>query len=79
MSRDTRDRVPLDWAGSRFNLANALALLAERSGDRGTLEEAIACMRDAAAVYREGNVTYWLPVAERRVGEMEAALAAMPR
>ena len=75
----TRDRVPLDWAHSQYNLANTLALLAERSGDRGTLEEAIACMRDAAEVYRQGNVTYWLPIAERRVREMEAALAAMPR
>ena len=75
----TRDRVPLDWAGSRLNLGNTLALLAERSGDRGMLEEAIVCMRDAAEVFRQGNVTHWLPVAERRVGEMEAALAAMPR
>ena len=75
----TRDRVLLDWAFSRHTLANALALLAERSGDRGTLEEAISCMRDAAEVYREGNVTYWVPEAERRVREMEAALAAMPR
>ena len=75
----TRDRVPVDWAQSQLNLANTLALLAQRSGDRGTLVEAIGCMRVAAEVYREGDVTYWLPVAERRVREMEAALAAMPR
>ena len=75
----TRDRAALDWAQSLYNLANTLALLAERSGDRGTLEEAIACMRVAADIYRDGNVTYWLPEADRRVREMEAALAAMPR
>ncbi len=75
----TRARVPPDWAQSQYNLANALATLAERTGDRARMTEAIASMRNAAAVYREGNNTYWGPIAERRVTEMEATLAKMPR
>ena len=43
------------------------------------MTEAITSMRNAAAVDREGNNTYWGPIAERRVTEMEATLAKMPR
>ena len=75
----TRARVPPDWAQSQYNLANALATLAERTGDRARMTEAITSMRNAAAVDREGNNTYWGPIAERRVTEMEATLAKMPR
>ena len=78
LEENTRDRVPLDWAMTQYNLAEALAVLAERTHDRGRMTEAIAAMRDAAEVYRQGNVTYWLPIAERRVKDMEAALAKMP-
>ena len=34
-------------------------------------------MRNAAEVYRQGNVTSWLPIAERRVKAMQATLAKM--
>jgi hypothetical protein len=39
--------------------------------------EALDCMRDAAEVYREGGNTYWLPIAERRIRDIDAQLAAM--
>ena len=74
----TRDRVPLDWAQSQHTLANALSTLAERTHDRARMTEAIASMRNAAEVYRQGNVTYWLPIAEQGIAAMEAALAKMP-
>jgi hypothetical protein len=35
-------------------------------------------MRNAAEVYRQVNVTYWLPIAEQRIAAMEATLAKMP-
>ncbi len=73
----TRDRVPLDWAGSRYNLGNALAFLAERTDDRARIVEAIDCMRDAAQVFREGGNTHWLPFAERRITELQAVLSKM--
>jgi hypothetical protein len=34
-------------------------------------------MRSAAVVYREGHVSSWLPVAEKRITEMKAQLASM--
>ena len=70
--------MPLDWASSQYNLSNALALLAEWTRDRALLIDALGRMRDAAEVYREGGNSYWLPVAERRIAAMEAALAAWP-
>jgi tetratricopeptide (TPR) repeat protein len=73
----TRDRAPLGWAFARHGLGNALATLAERTGDRARMAEAIVCLRDAALVYREGGNSHWLPVAERRITKLEAALAGM--
>ena len=73
----TRDRVPPDWAQSQHTLANVLATLAARTHDRARMTEAIASMRNAAEVYRQGNVTYWLPIAEQRIAAMEATLAKM--
>ena len=42
------------------------------------MTEAIASMRDAAEVYRQGNVAYLLPIAEQWIAAMEATLAKMP-
>ena len=75
----TRERVKLDWASSQHNLANALAALATRLRDPVRMAEALGCMRGAAEVFREGGNTYALPIAERRIEEIEAQLAAMRR
>ena len=77
LEENTRDRGPLDWAATQYNLANVLATLSERTKDRTRMTEAIASMRNAAEVYRQGNVTYWLPIAEQRIAAMEATLAKM--
>jgi tetratricopeptide (TPR) repeat protein len=37
----TRDRVPLDWAGTQNNLGNALRDLGSRAGDTATLQSAL--------------------------------------
>jgi hypothetical protein len=42
----TRERVPLDWAGTQNNLGIALARLGEREGRTETLQQAV----DAAAL-----------------------------
>lgn len=73
----TRERVPLDWAYSRHALALALAILAERTHDRAQMTAAITALHDAAEVYRQGNVSRWLPEAERRIGELETTLIDM--
>ena len=70
----TRERVPLDWAYSEHALANALAALAKRQKSVARMEEALTCMRGAVEVYQQGKETYQLPIAQRRVTEMEAEL-----
>ena len=45
--RNTRERVPLDWAGTQMNLGNALRVLGERESGTARLEEAVAAFRDA--------------------------------
>jgi tetratricopeptide (TPR) repeat protein len=72
-----RDCVPLDWAATQNNLGNALETLGLRQHDPAQLAQALACMRGAAEVYRHAGNTYWQPVVERRVGEIEARLAAL--
>ena len=43
----TRERVPLDWAGTQNNLGNALGVLGERESGTARLEEAVAAYRAA--------------------------------
>jgi hypothetical protein len=43
----TRDRVPLQWAGTQNNLGTALATLGERESGTARLEEAVAAYRAA--------------------------------
>ena len=43
----TRERVPLDWAGTQSNLGNALQILGEREGETTRLEEAVTVFRAA--------------------------------
>ena len=43
----TRDRVPLDWAGTENNLGIALGTLGERESGTARLEEAVAAYRAA--------------------------------
>ena len=43
----TRERVPLDWAGTQNNLGNALSTLGERESGTARLEEAVAAYRAA--------------------------------
>ena len=71
-----RDRVPLDW-GTQNNLGNALATLAARQKNTLLLEEALASMRGAVDAYQQAGEGYWLPIAQRRIAEMEAELAEM--
>ena len=47
----TRDRVPLDWAGTQNNLGNALLALGEREGSAEHVEQAVAAYRSALDVF----------------------------
>jgi tetratricopeptide (TPR) repeat protein len=73
----TRERVPLQWAYAQHGLANALAALAKRVRSAVLIEEALVSMRGALDAYQQAGEGYWLPIAQRRVAEMEADLAEM--
>jgi hypothetical protein len=75
----TRDRAPLAWAHSQRGLANALAAIAKRRKSAAVMDEALVCMRNAVEVYQQGGVSYWLPIGQRRVAEMEVDLADLRR
>lgn len=66
-----RETAPLDWAYAQHNLADAVAAMALRRGDRVQMMEAIVRMRGAIEVYRKVNHKFWVPIAERRLTEME--------
>jgi tetratricopeptide (TPR) repeat protein len=75
----TRERVPPQWASSQYGLARVLAVLAIWQKSAVRMQEAIARMRDAADEYkREGN-SYWLPIAQRLVSEMEFELIELQK
>jgi Tetratricopeptide repeat len=73
----TRERVPLQWAYTQHGLGSALAALAKRQNDDALMEEALLSMRGAVDAYQQAGEGYWLPIAQRRMAEMEAELAAM--
>jgi tetratricopeptide (TPR) repeat protein len=73
----TRARVPLDWAYTQQGLATALGVLAKRQGNPALLQGALASMRGALDAYQQAGEGHWLPIAQRRVAEMEAELAEM--
>jgi hypothetical protein len=60
-----------------IGLASALAAFAKRQNNAALLEEALASMRGAVDVYQLAGEGYWLPIAQRRVGEVEAEPARM--
>ena len=74
-----RESVPLDWAYSHHGLGLALAALAKRTGEAATPKEAIAAMANAAEIYRNGFVDYWLPIADECLSRMQEDLAEMQR
>jgi tetratricopeptide (TPR) repeat protein len=75
----TRERVPLQWAYTQHALANALAAVAERQKNAIRMAEALACMRNAVGVYQQSEESYWLPIAQHRITEMEAELVELQR
>ncbi|HWQ70620.1 MAG TPA: hypothetical protein VN494_11845 [Patescibacteria group bacterium] len=52
----TRERVPLDWAMTQYNLGTALARLGEREKGTAHLEEAVAAYREALKEYTRERV-----------------------
>jgi hypothetical protein len=72
LEKQTRAQVPLYWVCSQHGLANALAALAQRQRSAARMSEALACTRAAVEVYQQRTNTYWLPIAQSRITDMEA-------
>ncbi len=75
----TRERIPLEWAATQMNLSNAFEALAERQKSAEFMEEAVISMCDAVEVYQQTGAGHWLPIAQKRVAEMQAELAELKR
>jgi tetratricopeptide (TPR) repeat protein len=75
----TRERDPLQWAETQSNLGAALEALGERQKDAKLMEEAVKAMSGAAETYQQAGEGYWLPIAQKRVTEMQAELAELKR
>ena len=75
----TRERVPLRWAYSQQGLANALAALAKRQNNADLMEQALQSLRGAVEAYQQAGEGYWLPIAQKRVTEMQAELIELKR
>ena len=66
-----RSKGPTANAGLRMGLAE----VAKRQKNAALLEEALASMRGAVDAYQQAGNGYRLPIAQRRIAEMEAELA----
>ena len=84
LTERTRERVPLDWAGTQNNLGNALASLGERESGTARLEEAVAAYRAALTERTRERVPLdWagtqnnLGLALWRLGERESGTARL--
>jgi hypothetical protein len=71
----TRERVPLDWAGTQNNLGNALSTLGEREDGTQRLDEAVTAYRAGLEVFKAARASHFVGVAERNLARAEALLA----
>ena len=76
---NTRERVPLEWASTQMGLGNALETIAERQKNAKLMAEAVKGMRGAVEAFQQAGEGYWLPIAQKRVTEMQAELAELKR
>jgi hypothetical protein len=61
----TRERVPLAWAGTRFNMALVHLALFEKAGDRTELDLARAAAAEALEVFTEAGAEFYIAEATR--------------
>jgi hypothetical protein len=60
LKQQTRERLPLDWAGTQGDLGTALATLGEREPGTARLEEAVAAYREELAVFERARASYYI-------------------
>jgi tetratricopeptide (TPR) repeat protein len=72
----TRERVPLDWAATQYNLGVALQTLGERESGTVHLEEAVAAFQKALSVFEVANVPPYIEGTRRNLQKATQVLAA---
>jgi tetratricopeptide (TPR) repeat protein len=74
LEEQTRDRVPLDWATTQNNLANALLHLGQRENGTARLEEAITAYRAALEEYTSDRAPHEWAVVQNNLALTQAVL-----
>jgi hypothetical protein len=70
----TRERVPLDWAMTQYNLGNALEELGERESGTGRLEEAVAAFNACLTITESVWPREWLNQVRERENKSQAEI-----
>jgi tetratricopeptide (TPR) repeat protein len=71
----TRERVPLDWASTQYNLGTALFRLGERESGTEKLEEAVLAFREALKELTKKAAPYQHHIAQEGVDRANSLLA----
>lgn len=71
----TRERVPLEWAGTQNNLGNVLGMLGSRRYNFGKLEEAVAAYHQALKEHTRERVPLYWAITQTRLGYALTTLA----
>lgn len=67
----TRERMPLDWAGTTQNLGLVYEALFDKTGEQARLEKAITLARE---VWDEAGASFYIETSDWILADMEAKL-----
>lgn len=70
----TRERVPLDWAMTQYNLGTAQQTLGERESDTERLEQAVQAYVNALEIVTEKSVPAYWQVIQRNFQEAQSLI-----
>jgi tetratricopeptide (TPR) repeat protein len=70
----TRERVPLQWAGTQNNLGTALSTLGQREPGIARLEEAVSAYDAALVVFVEAGAERYIQVCQANKNRLELVL-----
>ncbi len=72
MQEFTRERVPLEWAGTQENLARAYRALYGKNAEPRHLDNALAAIAAALDGYRKAEAPFYIEKAKRLQSEIFA-------
>ncbi|MEL6819341.1 MAG: hypothetical protein AAFP80_11895, partial [Pseudomonadota bacterium] len=70
----TRERVPLDWAGTSYILGYTELLIAERTDDLKRAKDGAERIESAIPVLEEGGHAVWADAAKHYLGKAKVIL-----